>query len=169
MHSTIYEIRENCISPEEWANESAIADNSDGIVGVDYYDRINDERKRCERIVNLFNSFPEGHFLITGNEPGKTASIRFAGGIDLLYNRWVDEIREKAGLLRHWNPDDSPIHDVCHACAHPFGLKSKFYMPGWCYGITGTGSFLLYLNRLYKENDGMPFFLYIGQVFDYHY
>ncbi len=170
MHSTIYEIRESCISPEEWAYESAIADGAGKIAGVDYYGRINDERKRCERIADFFlGCFPDKSFELVKNEPGETAIVKFVGDIEALYDKWIAEVKENAALLSRENISDLGLYYVRAACTQPFGLSSKFYLPGWT-GRTGDAdNFLLYLRHLNKENNGRPFFLYIGQVFDYHF
>ncbi len=170
MHSTIYEIREVDIRPEEWATESAISDDGNGrIEDVDYYEAVSAE-ERYDAIERFFlRCFPENSFQIVRNFVARTAVVMFVGDIKALYDRWLNDIKEQAAELNYENAEDLGLHYVRKACSRPFGLSSKFFMPDWTGCTADANDFLGYLRHLSEQNGGMPFCLYIGQVFDYHF
>ncbi len=168
MHSTIYEIREVDFLPEEWATESAISDDGNGrIEDVDYYGAVSAEKRHDA--IELLRCFPENSFQIVRNFVARTAVVMFVGDIKALYDRWLNDIKEQAETLNYENAEDLGLYRVHDACMHPFGLGSKFFMPDWTGCTADANDFLGYLRHLDKKHGGGPFYLYIGQVFDYHF
>ncbi len=170
MHSRIFEIREKDFDKyEEWANEDDIADGNGNIEGADYWDELNEEQ-RVESIENFFLKwFPGNSFKIVKNKPGKTAVVKFVGDLKALYQQWMDDIKAKANALTIEEMNRLAVFDVRMACKEALGLSSMFYLNGWT-GCTGfADDFLSFLSYLSEQNNGKPFKLYIGQVFDYHF
>lgn len=170
MHSTIYEIREFDFQPEEWAIESDISDDVNcSIEDVDYYEAVSAE-ERCDAIEHFFlRCFPGGSFQIVRNFVARTAEVMFVGNIKVLYDRWLNDIKEQAVALNYENAENFGLYRVHDVCMRPFGLSSKFYMPDWTACTADANDFLGYLRYLDAKHGGRPYCLYIGQVFDYHF
>ena len=168
MHSNIFEIQDTNFKPDEWASEYSIADDDYRIDGADYWDE-RSENERAEVIEDFFlRYFPGNSFKIVKNEPGKTAIVKFVGNINALYAEWMQQIKDAANELGE-EMTSTMLYNVRNALEEPFDLSSKFYMDDWCGCTTGADDFLSWLRYLSKKNDGKPFRLYIGQVFDYHF
>lgn len=169
MHSNIFDIKADYFGPEDWAGEATIADEHYYIDGVDYYQVIYDEKVRCELIELFFGKyFPDKSFEIVKNEPGQTAVVKFVGDIRNLYEQWREQIQAAAEELTVEGMTSIGIYHVEMACKQPFELYSKFYQEDWNGCTVDADGFFDYLRYLDKENNGEPFDLYIGQVFDYH-
>ena len=169
MHSSIYEIKAEPIEREDWAGENDICDSDFRIDGVDYWCE-RDKASRVEHIDNFFNKwFPDNSFDVIENEENKTAIVEFVGDIEALYAKWRGEIQSAAGALSIDGMTDLGIFRVRQACNQPFELSSKFYQEDWNGCTVDADDFLSFLRYLSKQNDGKPFKLYIGQVFDYHF
>ena len=169
MHSKIYEIRHNPFENNEWASECEIGDEYGNIEGVDYYDILYDPARRCETIKSFFEKwFPDNSFKVLENEPNKTAVVEFVGDINALYDKWREQIQKAAQDLSE-RMDGIWVYRVRMALDGPFGLSSKFYQPEWNGCTVCADDFLGYLIYLDEQNDGKPFKLYVGQVFDYHF
>lgn len=170
MHSRIYEIKaENFGKYEEWANANDIADGDGNIEGADYWGRLN-EKDRVENIELFFTKwFPGNSFKIIKNEPGKTAVVKFVGDINALFQQWMNEIKAAADKLTIEEMSRSAVFEVRMACQEALGLSSKFYLNEWNGCTTCSDDLLCWLRYLSEKNNGKPFKLYIGQVFDYHW
>ena len=170
MHSRIFEIQDTNFERDAWASEETIADENYHIEGVDYFGQFDDDDERCKHIENFFGEyFPGKSFEIVKNEPGETAIVKFVGDIKDLYRQWMEQIKSAAEELNEENMNDLGIFKVERACTEPFQLCSKFYQEGWNGCTSSACDFFSYLRYLDKKNDGEPFLLYIGQVFDYHF
>ncbi len=171
MYSKIYEIRWRDFRVDEWASESEISDDGrHHIYGVEHYGIEDTAEKRYDAIEHFFmRCFPDRSFEIVRNIVGRTAMVMFTGNIEALYARWMNDIKAKAAALDYENVDDLGLHYVREACSQPFGLSSKFYLPDWNGCTVDADDFLSYLRHLGEENDGKPFCIYIGQVFNYHF
>lgn len=169
MHSSIFEIRTENFSHDDWAGESTISDEDYRVEGADYFGELEDADERVEEILNFFlRSFPGKSFKIVKNEPEKTAVVEFIGDIDALHEKWYECVKAAfGGLDKKMGTMD--VFCVRLACKEPFGLSTKFYLPEW-YPVTESAeTFMEWLRYLSKQNDGKHFKLYIGQVFDYHF
>lgn len=169
MHSKIYEILDHSIEMEEWAMESTIGDEYYHINGVDYYSELDNAKERCECIEYFFSRFPYNSFKIIKNAPNKTAVIEFVGDIKLLYQKWMEEIKEAAKRLTIEEMNRLAVYDVRLSCTQPFGIDCMFYQEEWNGCTVEADDFLSMLSYRAEKNNYKPFKLYVGQVFDYHY
>lgn len=168
MHSNIFEIQDTNFKPDSWAGWNTIADSDSRIDGVDYWDEQNED-ERVEVINDFFlRYFPDNSFKVVKNEPGETAVVEFVGDIKSLYASWMEQIKNAANELND-EMTSTMLHNVRNALDEPFELSSKFYMENWCGCTAGVDDFLSWLRHLSRKNEGKPFRLYIGQVFDYHF
>ena len=169
MHSRIFEVREKFFPKDEWANDAKIANEAYEVDGADYFGVINNEHDRVEDIEDFFTKyFPCNSFKIIENEPGQTAVVEFVGDIDGIYAKWYSCVADAFSGLNE-SMGTMEVFYLKNALEEPFELSSKFYLEDWS-GCTGPVSdFLEWLKYLSRENDGVPFRLYIGQVFDYHF
>lgn len=170
MHSRIFEIKDAYFERDEWASDYDIADDNLHIEGVDYFQPLGDEGLRCEDIKDFFtNVFPDNSFKILSNRPDETAIVRFVGDIKALYEKWIASIKEAANNIDYEEKGWLSIYDVALAVNDPFDIDHKFYQPDWNGCTVGADDFLGYLRHLSEKNEGRPFKIYVGQVFDFHF
>lgn len=169
MHSKIYEIRDEMLYREEWADESEIGDEYGCIPGTDYYGEIEGSDERVELINEFYSNFPYNPFKIVSNKPNETACIEFIGNLREMYEHWIADIKKAANELNIENISRLGLYDVRKACEEPFGIWSKFYIPDWNGCTVDADDFMDYLRHRSKKSNGEPFVFYVGQVFDYHW
>ena len=152
MHSRIFDVRDKNFPVDEWAGESIISNENYEVDGADYFDVVYNENER----------------VVIENKPGQTAIVEFVGNIDEIYAKWYECVKDAFSALDE-NMGTMTTFRVRNALEEPFELATKFYMEDWTGCTAPACDFLDWLKCLSKQNNGEPFKLYVGQVFDYHF
>lgn len=174
-HATIFEIRSENFKPKNWEKEFNFSGHFDIVTqyrDIDYFGEM-PSAFRCEMINAFFGRWPDRKsFNIIQNEPDKTAVIEFVGNLHQIHTEWQKQILSAASKMTLDYFEDIPLYfyHVRDALNHPMGADTTiFYLKEFSDQLQESGGFLTYLRQLSKKNEGKPFKLYIGQVFDYHF
>ena len=169
MHSRIFDVRDRNFPVDEWASESSISNERYEVDGADYFVVVHDENARVEDIEDFFTKyFPLASFKVIENKSGQTAIVEFVGKIDEIYAKWYECVKDAFSALDE-SMGTMAAFRVRNSLEEPFGLATKFYLEDWTGYTAPACEFLDWLKHLSKQNNGEPFKLYVGQVFDYHF
>lgn len=155
MHSTIYEITQNQVDPDEWATESNFYEDDN----VDYTTLLTGD-ERTEAINDLYDS----HLFSSLFSRGEASdTIVYNGNIKVVKEEWYQNLEQELQSLIDGNSCDT--YRLRKAINQPFAGYTLFCLPGW------AGSSSCYprelLELLNTVEPGTVF--HINSVFDYHW
>lgn len=155
MHNTIYEITQNPVNPDDWADESNFYEDSN----VDYATLLTG-KERTDAIEYLCNSRWFCSLFSRGKEPD---TIIYNGNIEAVKDKWYQELQKKLQSLIKKRSCNT--YGLREAINQPFAGYDLFCLPDW------VGNSSCYprdlLDLLVNIKPGSV--LYINSVFDYHY
>lgn len=155
MHSTIYEITQDIIDPDDWANESNFYEDDN--VG---YTTLLTSEERVEAIEDLYNSHWFQRLFSRGKERD---TIVYNGNIELVKEEWYQNLQKELHELI--DQKQCNTYKLRRAINRPFAEDTLFCLPGW-YGSQSCHSIKL-LELLNDMESGTVF--HINSVFDYHW
>lgn len=155
MHNTIYEITQNPVHPDDWADESNFYE--DGYVD---YATLLTGKERADAIEDLCNSRWFGCLFSRGKEPD---TIIYNGNIDAVKDEWYQELQKELQSLIEARSCNT--YRLRKAIDQPFAGYDRFCLPDYVgYCSCHPRDFLDLL-----ENTKPGTVLHINSVFDFHW
>lgn len=154
MHSFIYEITQDAVHPNDWADESNFYDDAN----VDYTTLLTGQ-ERTNALEELYDYHWFRSLFYRGKEPD---TIVYNGNIEAVKNEWYQALQKELQLFieeRHCN-----TYRLREAIDYPFAKYILFCLSDWAGNMTCKPRVLLEL----LEDMKVGTVLHINSVLDYH-